>query len=437
MRVGIISGTVAFPEIGSVTDDEGHYQIGGIAPGTFEVAVHDRDGQRIGLQSVVVNSGATATLDFSIAADATPAPVTLAASTKEPTDGLCLPAIPLAVSVEDTWTISGPVKVPAGLPSELPEGVTEMSSTFVVVEFESTQYVAGRGAAPIENSTVEARVTNITLDAYGNVLTSEDNSGIWSPASVVNLGPVLTPDWECHETAWLEAWSDEGDASVGERTLSTGVTAVVFTVRQPFVIPAQGIDATVERHHGYDIATGRVVLQEIRATGTMDGNPLTMQMLQELTPADATVPASKMVPGACQEELELQVSLDGGGTEERAVVTSYQCMSMHVDSTGQQPSSSSSLLVSKGVPIRFRLASELQPVTLDIRVYPGDGVSGYFFKWPEELPPSIAPVDRLQPAVATTFQYVPQQPPGEYSLVVRATWDGPVVVFYAIGFTVE
>ena len=154
-----------------------------------------------------------------------------------------------------------------------------MSSTFVVVEFESTQYVAGRGAAPIENSTVEARVTNITLDADGNVLTSEDNSGIWSPASVVNLGPVLTPDWECHETAWLEAWSDEGDASVGERTLSTGVTAVVFTVRQPFVIPAQGIDATVERHHGYDIATGRVVLQEIRATGTMDGNPLTMQML--------------------------------------------------------------------------------------------------------------------------------------------------------------
>ena len=119
------------------------------------------------------------------------------------------------------------------------------------------------------------------------------------------------------------------------------------------------------------------------------------------------------------------------------MVTSYQCMSMHVDSTGQQPSSSSSLLASKGVPIRFRLASELQPVTLDIRVYPGDGVSGYFFKWPEELPPSIAPVDRLQPAVATTFQYVPQQPPGEYSLVVRATWDGPVVVFYAIGFAVE
>ena len=32
--------------------------------------VHDRDGHRIGLESVDVSSGATATLDFSISADA-------------------------------------------------------------------------------------------------------------------------------------------------------------------------------------------------------------------------------------------------------------------------------------------------------------------------------------------------------------------------------
>ena len=64
MRVGIVSGTAAFPEIGPETDETGYYQIGGIAPGTFQVAVHDREGRRIGLESVVVTSGETATLNF-------------------------------------------------------------------------------------------------------------------------------------------------------------------------------------------------------------------------------------------------------------------------------------------------------------------------------------------------------------------------------------
>ena len=119
------------------------------------------------------------------------------------------------------------------------------------------------------------------------------------------------------------------------------------------------------------------------------------------------------------------------------MVTSYQCTTMYVDSTGQHLSRSSSLLVSKGVPLSFRLVLELQPISLDIWLYPGAGVSGYFFKWPEELPPAIAPVDRLQPAPSSTFKYLPKQPPGEYSLVIRATWDGPIDVFYAIGFTLE
>ena len=67
MRVGIVSGTAPFPEIGPETDAEGRYQIGGVAPGTFQVAVHDRDGDRVGLESVVVQSGETSTLNFSIA----------------------------------------------------------------------------------------------------------------------------------------------------------------------------------------------------------------------------------------------------------------------------------------------------------------------------------------------------------------------------------
>ena len=68
MRIAIVGGTASFPEIAPETDREGYYRIGGVPPGTFEVAVHDRDGQRIGLASVTVMSGETATLDFSVSA---------------------------------------------------------------------------------------------------------------------------------------------------------------------------------------------------------------------------------------------------------------------------------------------------------------------------------------------------------------------------------
>ena len=384
----------------------------------------------------------SASLNFSISVGAAteeePAaeasPVSIRTTTKEPTEGLCLPAAPLAVSVGDTWTISGPVKVSTGFQGDLHQDAAELSNTFVVEAIESTQYVKGRGAAPIENRSVELRVTNITLDADGMVLTTEDGSGTWAPASVVNLGPVLTPDWECHETAWMAAWSDEGDASVGERTLSSGVTAVVFTVRQPFVIPAQGIDATLERHHGYDKLTGRVVLQESHAVGTMNGSPFNMDMLQELVPGGSTTAPPGTGLESCQKYLDLLVSFDEGITDEMAVVTSFQCLATHVDSTAQYPSRSPSLVVPHDVPLSLRMAAEQQPVTLDVRLYSGAGISGSFGKWPEELPTGIKSVDSLQLTPSLTFHYLPQQPPGEYSLVVRATWDGPIVVFFALSF---
>ncbi len=66
VRVGIVSGTAAFPEIAPETDQGGFYQINSVPPGTFQVGVHDRDGQRIGLESVVVKSGETASRNFSV-----------------------------------------------------------------------------------------------------------------------------------------------------------------------------------------------------------------------------------------------------------------------------------------------------------------------------------------------------------------------------------
>ena len=66
MRVFIVSGTTGFPEIAAETNEEGYYRIGSVPPGTFKVAVHDRQGTRIGLESVTVRSGETSTLNFVI-----------------------------------------------------------------------------------------------------------------------------------------------------------------------------------------------------------------------------------------------------------------------------------------------------------------------------------------------------------------------------------
>ena len=66
IRVLIVSGTAPFPEIAPVTDAKGFYRIGGVSAGTFDVAFHDRNGDRIGLDSVTVKGGETSTLDLQI-----------------------------------------------------------------------------------------------------------------------------------------------------------------------------------------------------------------------------------------------------------------------------------------------------------------------------------------------------------------------------------
>jgi len=64
MMVSIVSGTTGFPEILAITNEDGHYGIGSVPPGKFDVAVHDEEGNRIGLESVVVRSGGVSDLDF-------------------------------------------------------------------------------------------------------------------------------------------------------------------------------------------------------------------------------------------------------------------------------------------------------------------------------------------------------------------------------------
>jgi len=84
MRVSIVSGTVGFPEILALTDERGRYSIGSVPTGTFEVAVHDDKGSRVGLESIVVRDRETSTLDFTILAQAVVEEEDLPPATAEP-----------------------------------------------------------------------------------------------------------------------------------------------------------------------------------------------------------------------------------------------------------------------------------------------------------------------------------------------------------------
>ena len=64
LRVMIVSGTAAFPEIAPVTDESGSYRIGPVEPGTFQVSVRDAKGNSIAQESVVVGGNETARLDL-------------------------------------------------------------------------------------------------------------------------------------------------------------------------------------------------------------------------------------------------------------------------------------------------------------------------------------------------------------------------------------
>ncbi len=56
-----------------------------------------------------------------------------------------------------------------------------------------------------------------------------------------------------------------------------------------------------------------------------------------------------------------------------------------------------------------------------------------------DMDSSESPVHGQQEGAAYNghFEYLPEVPPGEYSLVVKSVWEGRIHVFYAISFRLE
>ena len=543
-RVAIVSGTAPYPEIAPETDDDGHFRLSGIEPGTYEVAVFDSNGDTADSQSVVVKSGETATLDLTVSAEGLPklpvmrllgggniddgaegsycwpveiaddgsvvglcadkiswealtttlsvdplAGATIEIEAGEPPDtlnasffevdsdtssgsvelepgleaplpvnlpagvynvrvsgfwdgdgdiayefrievasdtpataavltgGLCLPATPLAVSPGASWTITGRVNIPDGFPSGLAEGAARMTTVFTLDEITTASYFEGDRSAsattpvPVEHPGVQMRLTNLVLGADGETLSRIENSGQWAPAAVGNLGPVLTLDWACHREAWVEDWPEGAVPSVGERVLDLGVTAVVFSVRQPFVIPNVGIEAVLQRHHGYDKATGRLVLQETMAEGLMNGQPFTMEILQELE-ADgaASAPGGQAAP-PLPEAPALVLKVTAGA--QPGVPLSLQSGAAHVDNTGKSYPEAA-ISPSLGELAVFKLAPGGRPRDLSLYVYPQGTSAGYFDHFPDSY------LIREQVPVGTGLEAEIVLPPWEYEMVLRA-----------------
>ena len=134
---------------------------------------------------------------------------------------------------------------------------------------------------------------------------------------------------------------------------------------------------------------------------------------------------------ACARYLDLVLSAGGG--EVQTVVTCYQCGSVHVDSTGQSPGPAS-LSVPADAPLQLHFGADVPPDSLAARVYAGTGVSASFFRWPEELPGGAGPVAVFDEITGQSLEIESPLPRGEYSAVIRATWEGEIEVSYAFSF---
>jgi heat shock protein HslJ len=172
----------------------------------------------------------------------------------------------------------------------------------------------------------------------------------------------------------------------------------------------------------YRLGEGQLEIETAR------GEVLAFELMDD-EPALSPEPAGD----ECSGYLDLLVSSSSG--EMPAVVTSYQCGGVHVDSTGQSPGPAS-FSMTADASLRLHFGVDVPPDSVAARVYAGPGVSAAFFRWPEELPGGTEPVAVLDDVAGQSLEFQSPLATGEYSAVIRAVWHSEIEVFYAFSFRI-
>ena len=86
--------------------------------------------------------------------------------------------------------------------------------------------------------------------------------------------------------------------------------------------------------------------------------------------------------------------------------------------------------------LKLHFDTPLVPTLVEARLYEGDGVAAWFFRWPEDLPNGAEAALSITMMPLADPHFVLEAAPGGYSLVVRALWDLGAEVFFALGITI-
>ena len=233
------------------------------------------------------------------AGDSTVAPITSAASQARE-QIRCFPtglAARVGASVGDSWTLAGSIGVQGKIPDDPRDlrdgGQSSLTFTLTGLDDGGRTWLMDEASgkrARIENSEASVHITTVYRDDEGNTLEASDRNENW--ATFIFHGydqALLTPDWDCRRTGWLTGGIPSSrditrESSVGEIDLPTR-SILLFIETTAWDAPDGDDEWATKSVYGYDKVTGRLVLTERHQSGTLDGQPYSLDMVRELVPA--------------------------------------------------------------------------------------------------------------------------------------------------------
>ena len=238
-------------------------------------------------------------------------------------------------------------------------------------------------------------------------------------------------------------------ALLGVETLD-GVQTLRVSGLVPASMFAMGIEGVEDLQAELWVGVEDHLVRRMSITGELSGDllgmgsgqPGALSLIMNLSNYNAPVTieapeVTGVMPGIgsdvdCNPYLELLVASDTGASQ--PVVTSYQCQDTYIDSTGMGPDDGFTLTMPHDSQINLHFNTDLvpDPTTVEMRLYPMTGLYASFLAWPED-----DYVERLSTGLTHEVSHTFGWGPGDYTLVIRATWEPDVEVFYAINLTLE